>query len=170
MILHLKERNLDLAILHPFLPASLLAAESPLKHMLQASHCQLQHNFLFYAYNKCSPNGQSELKSVEGTGGGLQGFGVSPPGIFPCWLQEIVDSLLLLMELLDHFSLSPDFPIDFAPYSSQTLLLLITFIAISRTIVCKTKTPVSQPSYSQPPCAPHVIYREVKLWEVCKLL
>lgn len=117
-----------------------------MQHMLQVSHHQLQHNFLFYAYNKCSPKRQSELKSVGDTGG-LQGFEVSPPDIFPCWLQEIVDSLLLLMELLNHFSLSPDFPINLTPYSSQTLLLLIMFIATSKTVVCKTKTPVSQPNH-----------------------
>lgn len=114
--------------------------------MLQVSHHQLQENFLFYVYNKCSPKGQSELKSVEDSGG-LQGFEVSPSDIFPCWLQEIVDSLLLLMELLNYFSLSPDFPIDFTPYSSQTLLLLIMFVATSKTIVCKTRTPVSQPNH-----------------------
>lgn len=137
----------------PYFPGrySLSASQSPLQHMLQVPHHQLQPKFLFYAYNKCSPKRQSELKSVDDTGG-LQGFEISPPDIFPCWLQEIVDSLLLLMELLDHFSLSPDFPINFTPYSSQTLLLLIMFIAISKTTVCKIKIPVSQPSYSQPPC------------------
>lgn len=96
MILHLKERNLDLAILHPFLPASLLAAKSPLKHMLQASHCQLQHNFLFYAYNKCAPNGQSELKSVEGTGGAesrAQGSSHTQPRGEMGWLFSSADGV-----------------------------------------------------------------------------